>query len=151
MATHLQKIRGNQPLTDTSAFKYENFYSEIRKSFAAGTQSTLKQIFQRTLLKRALSFHSCVAPIFYSQKTSRMEANNIVYLYKNASYKMYKIHSIHENLLLCHEQGYFQTTYKETPELNWKNVGEFKEGGLSEESTSINSKFMAKFYVFSDY
>ena len=86
VAAHLLKIRGNQPLTANSAFKYENFYSEIRRSFAAGTQATLKQIFQRTLLKRALSFHSCVLPIFYAtKKNTGMEANNICLLYTSPS------------------------------------------------------------------
>ena len=98
VSTHLTQIRGNQPLTENSAFKYEKFYSEIRKSFAAGTQATLKQIFQTTLLKRALSFHSCVLPIFYSKKNTRMESNNLVYIYKNDSYEMYKIQAVHDNM-----------------------------------------------------
>ena len=116
ISSHLQKIRGKNPLTETSAFKYENFYAEIRRSFAAGTQSTLKQIFQRTLLKRALSFHSCLVPIFYSIKNTNMESNNIVYIHKNDQYHMYKIHTIHDNTLLCNVQGYFKTSFKETPE-----------------------------------
>ena len=142
VATHLLNIRGNQPLTETSAFKYENFYSEVRNSFAAGTQATLKQIFQRTQLKRALSFHSCILPIFYSEKTSRMEANNLIYIFENNEYNIYKIHTIHENLFLCHKQGYFQTSYRETPEIEWKSVGVFKEGGLSEETYPINKCFV---------
>ena len=108
IASHLQQIRGEHPLTNTSAFKYENFFSEVRKSFAAGTQSTLKQIFQRTILKRALSFHSCVQPIFYSSKNTRMECNNLVYTHENNTYKMYKIHTINDNLLLAYEQGFFK-------------------------------------------
>ena len=140
IATHLTKIRGSEPLTATSAFKYENFYSEVRQSFAAGTHSTLKQIFQRTLLKRALSYHSCVLPIFFSEKTTKMEANNIIYIYKNSQYHMYKIHTVHENMLICNEQGFFNYVCKETPELHWNTVGVFKEGGLSEENVPINKQ-----------
>ena len=54
VSSHLQKIRGHNPLTETSAFKYENFYSEIRRSYVPGTKANLKQIFQRTILKRKL-------------------------------------------------------------------------------------------------
>ena len=138
IASHLQQIRGNQPFTENSAYKYENFYSEIRRSFAAGTQSTLKQIFQRTLLKRSLSFHSCVLPIYYSYKNTRMESNNIVYIYENDSYSMYKIHTVHENTLLCNAQGYFPTNFRETPEINWVSVGVFKEGGTGEDTITLN-------------
>ena len=116
VARHLTEIRGNEPLTATSAFKYENFYSEVRKSFAAGTNSTLKQIFQRTLLKRSLSFHSCALPIFFSEKTTKMEANNIVYIFENEKYKMYKIHTVHDNLLICNEPvSYTHLTLPTTP------------------------------------
>ena len=89
IGSHLQKIRGDDSLTESSAFKYENFYSEIRNSFAAGTKSTLKQIFQRTLLKRSLSFHSCSVPIFFKPNDTNMESNNLVYIYKNDQYHMY--------------------------------------------------------------
>ena len=138
IGSHLQKIRGNKALTENSAFKYENFYSEVRRSFAAGTNSTLKQIFQRTLLKRALSYHSCALPIFFKANDSNMESNNIIYIFENEKYKMYKIFQVHQNLLLCNEQGYFPTSYKETPEITWKNVGVFKEGGISDEIVTIN-------------
>ena len=50
---------------------------------------------------------------------------------------MFKIHTVHDNLLLCNVQGYFPTSFKETPELVWENVGVFKEGGLSEETKII--------------
>ena len=51
---------------------------------------------------------------------------------------MYKIVTIHDNLLICNEQGYFRKNYKETPEINWNAVGVFKEGGLSEDLVSLN-------------
>ena len=53
-------------------------------------------------------------------------------------YHMYKIHTIHENLLLCNEQGYFEKKFRETPEINWKSVGVFKEGGISEDTVTLN-------------
>ena len=53
---------------------------------------------------------------------------------------MYKIYTVHENLLLCNEQGYFEISYKETPEISWKNIGVFKEGGISDEIVSLNKQ-----------
>ena len=55
-------------------------------------------------------------------------------------YKLYKIHTVHDNMLLCFKQGYFPTSFKETPELSWHNVGVFKIGGLSDD-TEIVYKF----------
>ena len=51
---------------------------------------------------------------------------------------MYKIHAIHENLLLCNEQGYLKTTYKKTSEIDWSLEGVFKEGGISENTITLN-------------
>ena len=50
---------------------------------------------------------------------------------------MYKIHTVHNNMLLCHEQGYFEHAFKEAQEISWKTVGVFKEGGLSEETITL--------------
>ena len=44
IACHLLEIRGQVPLTERSAFKYENFYSEIKNLFQPGTISASKQI-----------------------------------------------------------------------------------------------------------
>ena len=65
-----------------------------------------------------------------------MESNSIIYIFAD-KYQLYKIHTVHDNLLLCHEQGYFEHAYKETPELNWGHVGVFKEGGISDETKII--------------
>ena len=66
-----------------------------------------------------------------------MESNSIVYIY-DTCYKLYKTSEVHDNLLICYKQGYFQTSFKETPELNWAHIGVFKEGGLSEEQEIIH-------------
>ena len=53
---------------------------------------------------------------------------------------MYKIHTIHDNLLLAYEQGFFKKKFNETPELNWNSVGVFKEGGLSDNSVTLTKQ-----------
>ena len=56
------------------------------------------------------------------------------------TYQLYKIYAVHDNLLLCHPQGYFKHQYKETPEINWGNVGVFKEGSLGVETKIVQKK-----------
>ena len=58
-------------------------------------------------------------------------------MYVNNTYMLYKIHTVHDNLLLCNKQGYFKTSFKEAPEIDWKTVGVFKEGGISDETELI--------------
>ena len=78
VCSHLLDIRNNTPLTDTSAFPFEIFYSELRHSYAPGTPNTLKQIFQATLLKRILGHHCCKDSIFYSPKDTTLECNSLI-------------------------------------------------------------------------
>ena len=66
-----------------------------------------------------------------------MESNSIIYIFENNKYKLYKIHTVHDNLLPCHIQGYFPISFIETPELLWEKVGVFKEGGISEETKIV--------------
>lgn len=59
VSSHLLKMKGNAPLTEKSAFRFESFYSEMKNLFNAGTRAPLKQILQNTFMKRALEFHAC--------------------------------------------------------------------------------------------
>ena len=80
VCSHLAKIRNNKPLTCTSAFPFESFYSELRNSFVPGTISPLKQIFQSILLKRLLSKHVCELTILYSKKSTAMEDLSLIHI-----------------------------------------------------------------------
>ena len=64
--SHLIEIRAHGPLTLTSAFPFESFYGELRNCFVPRTNSPLKQIMQKILLKRKLSHHVCQKNILYS-------------------------------------------------------------------------------------
>ena len=50
MMCHLQQVRRRGPLTETSTFKTESYYSEMRRSYQAGTMSTGKQILQNAFI-----------------------------------------------------------------------------------------------------
>lgn len=129
---HLIEMRAHGPLTFTSAFLFEAFYGEMRNSFVPGTQSQLKQIFEKVLIKRALSYHCCNSSIYFSARDSPLECNSLVYCYEGNTYQMYKIMKVEENSLLCYKQGKFQFEFKETSNLNlnWSQIGVFKKGGV---------------------
>ena len=130
--THLIEIRAHGPVTLTSAFGFEAFYGEVRNSFTPGTQSCLKQIMQKVLLKRAISYHCCENSIYFSEKDSPQECNSLVYCYENNEYQMFKIIKVQKNSLTCYKQGKFQTNFKETSslKLDWAKVGVFTKGGI---------------------
>lgn len=137
---HLLEIRFHGPLTCTSAFPFESFYSEMRRSFVPGTVSTLKQIMQNVLIKRVISNHKCKNDIYISPKESALEANNLVYTYERNEYKMYKVMSIENDKLICQVQDKMKCSFPETPNLPWDLIGVFKKGPLIDEPVEISRK-----------
>ena len=154
VCSHLIEIRADGPLTLTSAFGFESFYAEMRHAFTPGTQSTLKQIFEKVLLKRVISHHSCQNHIYFSEKDTPLECNSMIYVFKHNDYKMYKILKVEKEQLLCYPQGKFPCSFRETSglNLNWSQIGVFKKGGVSNEPTIINkSDVSGKVIVVDDY
>ena len=71
--SHLLQMRGDEPLTARSAFKFETFFSEMRHLFHPGTASSAKQILQNCYAKRLLEFHHCKKNNFlFSQKKAKI-------------------------------------------------------------------------------
>lgn len=105
VGSHLIEMRHHGPLTLTSAFSFESFYGEIRQSFVPGTQSTLKQIFKKILIKRALQYHCCEKNIYYSDHNTCLENNTLIYCYRDLSHRIFKIKEVHEDHLLCFKVG----------------------------------------------
>ena len=136
--SHLLKMRAAGPLTETSAFRFENFYAELRKAFQPGTVSVLKQMFQKVLLTRILSKHICSEKIYLSENDTAMESNSLIYVYNNDEYSVYKIMSIDDDILTCNQMGNHQIDFKHTQMLNWSSVGVFRKGGLSSVNVLIN-------------
>lgn len=139
VSSHLFKIRGNQPLTERSAFRFESFYSEMKNMFKSGTNAPLKQILRNTLIKRQLEYHTCVKSVKYAKyKNNVMEDNSLIYLYKNTEYELYVIKDIQGETFTCKRQGKFQYTSSILPNYDWKTIGIFKEGPIGEEDFYIN-------------
>ena len=136
--SHLLEIRTHGPLTKTSAFKFESFYGELRRSFVPGTTSPVKQIMQNVLLKRILSKHYCENSIYISNYDTALECNNLIYCY-NKKYSIYKVAQINENVAKCHKIGLYPATFDETPHVDWSKVGVFRKGGICSEITDINT------------
>ena len=136
LPSHLLDMRAKGPLTETSAFKFEAFYAELRKSFQPGTVSVLKQMLQTVLLKRILTHHVCQETIFYKEKDSAMECNSLIYVYVNNAHIIYKIDKVEKQYLICRQLGNHQTEFPYTTMLNWSSVGVYRKGGLS--SINVN-------------
>lgn len=152
--THLMEMRVHGPLTLTSAFGFETFYGEMRNSFTPGTQSQLKQIMEKTLMKRALSYHCCNKSLYFSERDSPLECNSLVYCYVANAYQFYKIIEVQADTLICYKQGKFPFEFKETTylNLNWAQIGVFKKGGLMNTPTIVQkSKIAGKVLNVGEY
>ena len=147
VVSHLLHIRGDQPLTYKSAFKFESFFAEMKHLYHPGTVSSLKQILQNCCMKRMLEYHHCQKEIFYCPKKKNnrnpgKENNSVIYTAKEQNplciYSIIEI--IDENSFLCNKHGKFRATFPLTPEYNWADVGVFKIGPMSEESCVVQKK-----------
>ena len=144
VAGHLSTIRESGPFTETSAFKFEAFYAELRQAFQAGTVSVLKQMFQNVILKRMLSTpHVCQEKIYYKEKDTALECNSLVYVYKEKRHVIYKINSIDKDRFSCNQMGNHDVSLPNTGMLNWSTVGVYRKGPLSHEEVIIDRKEIA--------
>ena len=140
LSCHLLLLRALGPLTETSAFRFESFYAELRQSFQPGTGSVVKQMLQNVLMKRILSKHVCSETIYFSEKDTALESNSLIYVFENSKHVMYQIQSIDNDMLLCNQIGNHSVTFPCTTMLNWSAVGVYRRGGLSSEDVIINKK-----------
>lgn len=154
VGSHLIEMRAHGPLTLTSAFGFEDFYGEMRRAFVPGTQSTLKQIFQKILIKRAISNHCCQKPIYFSANDSAYECNSLIYCYEFHAHKIFKIISVEKDYLICYPLGKYPLKFKETQDLNinWSHVGVYRKGGIYESPVNVKkNKVSGKVLHVADY
>ena len=141
MCGHPLEIRGNVPMTEKSAFKYENFYSELKNLFQAGTISPSKQIIQNCFMKRQLDSHICKKKIFYDVPKKGRENNSLIYYVRENQYQFFKIIKIiDDNNFLCYPQGRHLYKSDLLPNLKWENIGVFKAGPFLEKEVIIKRK-----------
>lgn len=143
VSSHLLQMRILGPLTETSAFRFENFYAELRKSFQPGTVSVVKQMLQNIMLKRIISKHVCKEKIYLREKDTPLECNSLIYVYENSNHIVYKIKKINNNQLICNQLGNHEITMPCTNMLNWSTVGVYRKGGLSSVDVIVNRKNVA--------
>ena len=136
---HLLEIRTHGPLTETSAFKFESFYGELRRSFVPGTCSPLKQILKNVFLKRNISKHYCKHNTFFTNYDTSLECNKLFYIYQNKKYAMYEISDIDGDIVHANKIGMYPATFPQAPNIPWSSVGVFRKGGVSSEITTINT------------
>ena len=136
---HVMEIRTHGPLTETSAFKFESFYGEMRRSFVPGTPSPLKQIMKNVLLARTIRKHKCVNNMFISNYDTSLECNKLIYTFEKNEYQFYQVSDIEGDIVTCNKIGKYPAIFPETPDINWSTVGVFKKGGVSDTQTNLNS------------
>lgn len=156
-SAHILRVRGDEPLTARSAFKFESFYSEMKNLFHPGSSSTLKQILQNTLMKRSLESHSCSKPIKYScvkNPNTGLENDSMIYIFnEKKTHDFYSINKINENnTFQCTLQGRFEHNCPLTPEIDWSSVGVYKVGPSSSTVKTIKkSEIHGKVIKVKDY
>ena len=149
--SHILKIRQNRPLTYKSAFKFENFFSELRNLFQPGTVSPLKQVFQNCFVKRLLDYHYCEKKTFFSAKKKAKvgkknnpgkEINHLIYTYdEDQVLNMYIINEIiDDDTFKCNIQGKFKANLPLSKVYDWSHVGVYRIGPVSEEFKIIKRK-----------
>ena len=143
LCSHLPQIRLLGPLTETSAFKFESFYGELRNSFVPGTPSTLKQMFENVMLKRSLGGHSCEKDIYLSNYDTALTSDSLIYTYTDTGVSMYQVLDVIDDDIICNPQGKFPCEFNETPELSWSSVGVFKKGPSSSENVKLSHSSVA--------
>ena len=141
VASHLLLIRGTQPLTFRSAFKFESFFSEMKNLYVPGTMSTTKQVLKNCFMKRAVEHHACEKTIFYDVEktpthgkpfTPGLENNSLIYITNEENhhdlFKIIHVNKENPEVFTCVKQGKFQFKTPLTPNLNWSQVGVYKLG-----------------------
>jgi len=79
--SHAIEFRRRHSLAAVSCFKYEDYYSHVKKQFAPGTMSQPKQILEKTYMKAVLGEHRCQRPVCYSKSgTSTKVDDSLVYI-----------------------------------------------------------------------
>ena len=143
VSSHVGDMRKYGPLTETSAFRFKNFYAELRNSFKPGTVSVVKQMFQNFLLKRIISNHVCCEKIYLREKDTAMECNSLIYTYENNNHVIYKIKAIENDNLICNQLGNHPVQLPNTSTLNWSSVGVYRKGGLCSLDVIVPRKSVA--------
>ena len=132
MMCHLEQIRQMGKLTDTSTFKQESYYGEMRRSYVTGTSSTGKQILQNAYIRRTIPHTNCRKPLKFSPKETSRSCDKFIYIYKDNTHTFYVIKSmLQDGRMLCAKHG--RRIYKPTElSLDWSSVGVYLKSGESD-------------------
>ena len=136
--SHIIEMRWHGPLTLTSTFPFENFYGEIRHSFVPGTQSPLKQMFKKILLKRTLENHSCSNKMYFSDHDTALECNTLIYTFVDLQHIMYKVIEHDKTSLKCHRIKVTRATFNEiNRNFDWSQIGVYKESSMEQSVVNV--------------
>ena len=132
MMSHLKKVRSRGKFTDTSTFKQESYYGEMRRSYVTGTASTGKQILKNAYLRRSIPHRHCRKPLKFSPKETSRSCDKYIYTYENNTFNFFVIKSsLPDGRFICVKHGRRNYSTSEI-NLNWSSVGVFVKSGESD-------------------
>ena len=141
MMCHLNRVRDRGPLTETSTFPTESYYSEMRRSYVTGTAATGKQILQNAYIKRQLPHVHCRKSITYRPDDTSRSCNKYMYIYRNNNYEFYLFKSINDNgSFNCVRQGKRSFNPLTCNNVNWSTVGVFTSSALDTRELEIHPR-----------
>ena len=129
---HILNVRELGVLTESSAFCYEDYYSEVKNSYSLSAASKWKQIFQSFYLRRKYKSHQCKVKLFFNESTTSKNDDTIVF-YNFNFYKICKI--INENLI-CNKI-LVETYFSDIADINMSDSLIFKFNKLDRKVVTI--------------
>ena len=141
------EVRKRGKLTDTSTFKHESYYGEMRRSYETGTSSTGKQILQSAYLRRSIPHRNCKKPLKFSPKDTSRSSDKLIYIYRNKVFKFFVIKTqLRNGTFSCVQFGKRKYNPPELS-LNWSSIGVFVKSGECDDyhiirPTEISGKAM---------
>lgn len=136
MFSHVMKVRELGPVTDTSAFRFEDHYAFLRKSYRAGTNSIGTQAIRNSYLALREG-HLCKKTMKISNRVTSKVDDRYIF---TACRTIIRVISVTEEdvngVIIPYESGYFPLT-----SLNFNSVLVFK---LKKDSAAKKSRITVK-------
>jgi surface polysaccharide O-acyltransferase-like enzyme len=111
----------------------------MRRSYAAGTASTGKQILQNAYIKRQLPHNHCKRTIRYRAKETTKSCDKNFYVFKNGKYSFYNIITINsDKTFTCKMYSTKKYDHTGINQLSWENVGVYRVHTLHDKLIKID-------------
>jgi hypothetical protein len=137
---HLNEIRTLGPTSETSAFPFESFFSDMRKHYRTRTVNIGKQVLENHALNYALGKHRCSKTMTHRAERTQRTDDCWIYQYDRAN-KSHDFFKVAANV--CHGDGGVVACRVHIEkyvdgDLEWDRVGVYQMKGVSEEREGVD-------------